>query len=146
MSCIMWGTLHFNFLMICGKLGFEQAEIKRHLCDWTGTIIFPQYSLEKDKGSKPTWSLRLVLSKTVSKATGLLSFAIFVPRNRVVLDRVPFGKGEKKKPSASVCSNSLIRGWLYSMVLWQEALRFLLFIYLKGISREQRVCMLSHWM
>lgn len=45
----MWETLCFNFLVdwwICGKLGFEGAEIKRLLWDRTGTI-FPQCSLEK---------------------------------------------------------------------------------------------------
>ena len=102
-------TLHFNFLVICGKPGFERAEMKRHLCDRTGKT-FSQCSLERDKGSKTTTSLRLVKPKTATdrqKATGLLGFVI-VPWNGVVFARVSFDK-EKTMRYPLVFSNSLIK-------------------------------------
>lgn len=54
----------------------------------------------KDKGSKPTRSLRLVMSKTVTDRAGshrTAQFVIVVPWNGAVLNRVSFAKGKKKK-------------------------------------------------
>lgn len=100
-----------SYTVIWGKVGFSwKGRDDSHLCDKTG-MLFPQHSLEKDKGSKSTRSLRLVLSKTVTdgqqQVAGLLSFAIAVAWNEIVLDRVPFGK-EKIMFQALVCSSSLI--------------------------------------
>lgn len=98
MSYTMWRTSACQFLGGLGKMGLERAGMKRHLCARKG-ILFPQCSLEKDKGgNRPgPWDWSCVkLSLVGQDVPRQFSFALVVPWNGIVLVRAAFGKGKKK--------------------------------------------------
>lgn len=107
MSHTTWEATALQLLAHLGESWLWKGRHERHLCDKTG-ISFPQSSLGKNKGSKSTSSLRLVLAKidgVTSHRTA--QFCCCCTWEWSCPWQSSFGK-ERKMLCALICSNSLI--------------------------------------